>query len=335
MGGNAIKNFGTSCRISNKEFESLSLEMVALVSNEKKQAYVIPSYRNKQDHGDMDLIVGSSFWEAQSRKDIEKKLGAIGHVRNGEATSYAVPIDTRLFQVDIISVPDGSLDFAYNYFSYNDLGNLIGRVAHRAGFKLGHHGMSFILRDPSNSDHVFGEVVLTKDWASALEFFGYDPDRYFNGFDDLEDIFKFAMSTPIATKEIYLLENRNNTSRTRDRKRKTYMKFLEWLERNNTSGCIETSPEEKQQLRKKYLDISFIKFPDFKKEFDFKHERFQMTKKVQEMVNGVTVSEVTGLTGRELGEFMSAFKDAYSLDELYRMQKYQILDALLKFKEEF
>lgn len=335
MGGNAIKNFGTSCRISNKEFESLSLEMVALVSNEKKQAYVIPSYRNKQDHGDMDLIVGSSFWEAQSRKDIEKKLGAIGHVRNGEATSYAVPIDTRLFQVDIISVPDGSLDFAYNYFSYNDLGNLIGRVAHRAGFKLGHHGMSFILRDPSNSDHVFGEVVLTKDWASALEFFGYDPDRYFNGFDDLEDIFKFAMSTPIATKEIYLLENLNNTSRTRDRKRKTYKKFLEWLERNNTSGCIQTSPEEKQALRAKWLQKAFVAFPEFKEKYDEQHERFQKVKKVNSMVNGNVVNEITGLTDVALGEFMRAFRNAYSVEELCEMEKHQILDLLISFKQEY
>lgn len=334
MGGNAIKQFGTSCRVSNKEFESLSLEMAALISHEKSQAFVIPSYTNKQDHGDMDMIVPSSFWMHTTREEVAKKLNSIGFVKNGEATSYAVPIDTRLFQVDVITIADSSVDFAYNYFSFNDLGNLIGRCAHRVGFKLGHIGLQYILRDPDNSDHVFSEVMVTRDWKTAIEFLGYNFTRFAEGFDDLEDIFNFAMSSPIAKKEIYLLENRNNTSRTRDRKRKTYMKFLEWLERNNTSGCIETSPEEKQQLRKKYLDIAFVKFPDFKKEYDYKHERFQMSKKVQEMVNGVTVSEVTGLTGRELGEFMSAFKDAYSLDELYSMQKYQILDAMLKFKEE-
>lgn len=107
-----------------------------------------------------------------------------------------------------------------DYYTYNDLGNLIGRVAHKMGMKFGHLGLLYPLRD---GDHLIAELVVTRDTRQALEFMGYDFDRWNQGFDQLTDIFEFAASTPYFNPEAFTLENLNHRNRTRNRKRNTFI----------------------------------------------------------------------------------------------------------------
>lgn len=335
MGGNAIKQFGEAVRLLDAEYQEISLDIIARISNDVEQAFVIPSYTNKESHGDMDVIVTTDFWSSTTREKISDKLNAVGFIKNGEATSYAVPLDDgRLFQLDIISVPKESAEFAYHYFSYNDLGNLIGRVAHRVGFKFGHRGLEYIVRDPENSNHVVTEISVTKNFTDAIEFLGYDPDRFSNGFDSLDEIFEYAMSSHLATREIYLLENRNNTSRTRDRKRKTYMSFLKYLEERQVGELVPVTQEEKASLRVDYLKRSF-KFYLFRQQYQQAMDNFYKEKKLKKYFNGKVVGEITGLSGKELSKFMTSFRESYGNGALFSMPKHAILTEIIKFKEEF
>jgi hypothetical protein len=55
--------------------------------------------------------------------------------------------DGNVFQVDLISNPAESFEFASRYFSYNDAGNLVGRLAHARYTSLRHDGLYFYHRD--------------------------------------------------------------------------------------------------------------------------------------------------------------------------------------------
>lgn len=332
MGGNAVKNFGNVIRLNTHEFDELALDIVATLSSETVHIYPIPSYHSKEGHGDMDLLTTSDFWKHNSRLSVSKKLNSVGHVQNGTVTSYAIPYGKDIFQVDIINVPEDKFDFAYNYFSWNDAGNLLGRIAHYAGFKLGHLGLQYIIRDPGNSDHVISELTVANSWDAALEFLGYfDPKKYREGFYDLTDIFEYVMNNRFAHRDIFLLENRNNTSRTRDRKRKTYMSFLKWLENK------EFPPKnlDKATVRKDMLEEAMKLFPVFASAYNNAMDAFAKKKRVRSVINGSVIHELTGYSGEELGAFMSTFSEAYPIEELYALSDEGMYQKLLDFHDEW
>lgn len=198
------------------------------------KAQVIPAYRNKQDFGDIDCVycVNSNVPTNQLLTDSVltelSKLGGCNEqpefVRNKDVVSLLY----RKMQLDLIRVEPEEFEFAVGYFSYNDLGNLIGKIAHKFGLKFGHRGLTMPVRE--NDNHVIGEVQLTLHFPNALDFLGFDYRRHNHGFDDLTDIFEFVINSKHFNAQLFSFENMNATARVRDRKRSTYNQFLQFIE---------------------------------------------------------------------------------------------------------
>lgn len=157
MGGNALKNTATR-RLDRAAFERVSLDVVAGLEAAFPTArvVVIPAYATKADFGDLDVLMTAEDVEAHGGVEALKGLattrfGATEVVRNGPVLSFdhrdaAAPAEPG-FQVDVIVQARESFDFALNYFSFNDLGNLIGRTAHKQGASFGHDGLWYVYRD--------------------------------------------------------------------------------------------------------------------------------------------------------------------------------------------
>lgn len=268
----------------------------------------IPAFRQKQSFGDLDVLFSGSSLDYDS---VKKTLHSCIMIKNGSVTSYAVPIENKFFQVDLIKVPEDCYDFALSYFSYNDLGNLMGRVFHRLGFKFGHLGLKYVIRDNENDDRVLKEITVTKNFKEALEFIGYDYFKWKMGFETLEDVFQFAVSIPLATRVIFRLDETNHIARIRDRKRKTYNQFLAWV--NDSANSVSSQElNDKSILRAYFLKKAFLLFLNFKLEYQRAQAEWKRTKEAKAKFNGIMVSELTGLTGPELGEFIRAFIQSMS-----------------------
>lgn len=315
MGGNAFPKLKEQIvRLDAPEFKAFQRETLSKLrkmSGHSPRAVFseIISYKNKPSFGDLDVIYTEYLDDSAIPTPDEMKivLDAVAMVRNGPVTSYAVPCGKdRLFQVDLIRVKLDEFDSAFCYFAYNDLGNLLGRIFHRAGFKLGHTGMSFVIRDEQNSSHVAKEVIVTRSWIEALEFAGYDTYKWTEGFDTLEDIFRYAVSIPLANRTIFRLDETNHQARVRDRKRKTYQLFLNWV--NDPANHV---PEEEQisksDLRLQWLAKAFKKFPNFRGEYEAAQGQLQKSRAARDKFNGELVRQITGLDGKDLGAFMTDF----------------------------
>lgn len=312
MGGKALKNIETR-RLNADEYHALVpvvLDKIAAVVGRDRPLAVIQAYSAKPDFGDMDVLVASDDIPTDYKDRIAEAFASRDVYRNGNVTS----LEFQSFQIDVIAIKAESFDFALSYFNWNDLGNLVGRVAHKMGCKYAFEGLYVPLRD---GDHMFAEVSVTRDVGKALAFLGYDPVRFQAGFDTMEDIFRYTASTPYFDPAIYLLENRNATSRVRDAKRPTYNAFLKWLEDPAGLASFHAEkfkaqdwyqfPSEKSQ----WLGALRAEFPDFGDRMDAalaKKARYELARTI---FNGERVSELTGLKGKDLGELMRGLREAH------------------------
>lgn len=303
MGGNALKS--ESVRLSDDRFHRVSLTVMSKIYSAfpKLRCQRVEAYFNKPSFGDMDIL-----FQACDEYDpfkIASLLNAVEVVRNGDVTSIGYEVPEGIFQIDLIKCK--YIECAAEYFAYNDLGNLMGKVAHKMGFKYGHEGLNYVVRDSENSNHVLDEIPVSKDPDEIFNFLGFDREGYEEGFSEIEDVFIYVTEGEYFNPEIYLLDNINHHSRVRDRKRKTYMGFLQYC-RDNKFDRKFFDWSEKEELRRGFLAIARAKFPEFRKAHDEVLEKEDIRKKIKSKYNGKIVSSITGLEGPNIGYFMGFIK---------------------------
>ena len=312
MGGNALKDVE---RVDKGLYETYCREISDILPREfgvLTRFAIIPSYRSKKTFGDMDILVCNSYLTEGWRERLNAHFCGIGErndfVKNGPVTSF----NFNGFQIDIILSNAEDFDFSLGYFSWNDLGNLIGRVAHRHRFKFGHNGLWYIVRD---GDYKVTEIRLTVNFFDALTFLGFDAEQWNHGFDDIEDIFKFVSESKYFKKDMYPLEHRSHRARIRDAKRKTYTDFLKWVDEKKPDDgvSIELFPKAHE---------TFERFAD---EYNDAIYKLGVQRSAKSKFNGDIVSELTGLTGVELGGFMMYLR---------RFLPYCSSDAIVNIAEE-
>lgn len=307
MGGNALSM--QSVRLTKSNYEQLAAEVTASLRTlyPNNRVSVIKAYREKADFGDLDVLVESTGYNPF---DAAKALNATEVVRNGPVTSIGVvvrpefgAVDGNVFQVDLVSQEPEGFAYADAYFSFNDLGNLIGRTAHKMGVAHCHDGLFYYYRD---GDHLFRKICLTRDHNEALLFLGYNPAVFHAGFNDLEGIFQYVAGSTYFNREIFLLENRNYASRIRDRKRKTYTSFLAWCEARPALPAYPY-PESKSE----WLPVLMAYFQGFQQEYEAAAADLAVLRAVKCRFNGELVSAWTGLQGKELGAVMREMRESF------------------------
>lgn len=308
MGGNALKNAGVGRVEWHRYFDIWNALNNNPTMGARFELRIIPAYGEKSSFGDMDvLVVGpmdelvSTIHDAFSPKEL---------VVNGDCVSF----DFMGIQVDFIKTRDDLVPFNLAYFSFNDLGNFMGRTAYRLGFKYGHDGLWYTLRDDENESRVVKEILLTKEPIDAFAFLGYNYAKWCRGFRNLGEIFEFAASSAYFDPAQYLLSNRSYAARVRDRKRESYKKFLEWIHANYPD-LKEDSP--KVPVDKEFhLQRAFDMFPAFSHRYDVAMADWQEDKEFRKNFNGATIGGMLGLDGKELGAAMKAAKEYIARHDL-------------------
>lgn len=312
MGGNALKQYETH-RLEAEDYFKLTKEFSdKFAATFGSAPALIKAYNNKPSFGDADFLVDSSYlhlfvdWTKELKSAF--RLDECQYVKNGNVIS----IGYKHFQFDLIVTPHDDMEASYFYFSYNDFGNLIGRIGHKLGLKIAHDGLKLVVRHKARSDHILKEIVVTKDSRQALDVLGLDRQRYEQGFDSLEDIFDYVASSKYFDPEIYSLEHRSATSRIRDKKRATYNAFLRWVADTKPKANHEFGEKSElggYSLRMPYYETEICsRWSWVKPEVDQLIADFEFDLKFKEIYNGQIVSELTGYSGKTLGAFMQHMK---------------------------
>lgn len=299
MGGKALK-FANTRRYIKDEYLAIADDVSRQFNILFPQCTntVIPSFFNKQDFGDLDILITSDNLPGNYIELIKTTFNPMEILNNGDVLSF----DYKNFQIDLIKHPEKIFNIAKTYYSYNDLGNLIGKVAYKLGLKYGHAGLAILLRDGTNH---FGTIELSTNPEIIFNFLGFDYNRFLEGFNDLNDIYDYVVKSRYFNPDIYLLENNNHRSRVRDKKRTSYIGFLEYI-----SGLdVNSDKIYKYKPKKEYLHNTLDYFgSDITNQYNSEWVKLENQKQAKVKFNGTLVSEITGLTDNHLGEFIQLFK---------------------------
>lgn len=300
MGGNLLRPYGAE-RLSNENFAQVKENISLQLDDENIVHAVAPYIGEKNSHGDLDIIIRSDFRE-RCRALFEDQKPFIS---NGDVDSFAFRLKSgALFQIDMIFMSPEHFDFSVKYFSYNDLGNLYGRFAHKMGIKFGHDGLKMPLRDGTD---LFATLVLTTDFRAAVEFLGFSYERFEAGFDTFESLYKYVSDHPRFSPRMFDLAERNHTARVRDKKRPTYTGFTTWIDKNRGYLDDFNWPENKEVWKKEI----FAAFPEAKVKHDRLWKEHYRKVAAKEKINGNHVMELTGLSGKSLGKLIQNFKNTH------------------------
>lgn len=309
MGGNAFKE--KTRRYSKEEYELLYEEFVnegvrVLFPNTPVEDIIF--YREKESFGDMDILLVSDELPRDWLWQITEKFNIPEYSKNGNVYSLLY----KDFQIDIILTQHKYFLSSNTYFAYNDLGNLMGRISHKMGIKYGHKGLSIVVRE--SQDHILGEIELTNNPNIIFDILGLDIETFRRGFDNKHAIFSYVASSPYFNPDIYLLDNRSHTSRTRDRKRQTYAEFLDWCEEIKDSlnhyPWSDMTEKGGYNLREPYYtDIVLKYWPEVEEKVSKLIYDYNISKQVKQIISSEIIMEITGLSGKDLGTFIAIVRD--------------------------
>ncbi len=324
MGGNVfLKNYNV-LRLNKIDYFKYCIDITKLLNllgfTTEIDFKIIEAIKEKETFGDMDIVVKDpslSFF-------IQEKLTRYGYPvsKNGNVLSFLY----KSFQIDLIFVEESIFDYAWNYFNWNDVGNIIGRLSKEYGLKHGWNGLYYVQR---NKDHVIKEHLLSTNYSDILRCMYLDSSVLSNGFNTYLEMFKWVTASPRFMPDIYKFENLNNTNRVRDKKRKTYNMFLEYLKTFNTKyyeSNFKLTQEEKTECACRW-------FPFLREEIKKSNEEYQKEQYIKSKFNGSLVREIINLDGKELGSFIQEFKNKYNKDWILNTSQSEINKTIFNYFE--
>jgi len=329
MGGNALKKYGVfTKRISTSEFIEIGNSLIKTINDKLSlHSEYTKFYHTKNEHGDLDLLVKVPQNQKINFYDFIKNVfnpNAI-HV-NGGVFSF----DYNNFQIDIIPTPEAVWDVAVVYFSYDPLGNIMGKVYHKFNLSYGHNGLYYKYRNFNGV--IVRDILISRDVRKIFEFGGFDYDRYLMGFETILDIFNFCVSSKYFNSNIFQYDNLSHIDKKRNKKRKTYNQFLSFINENEKKFKQYEFNEDKSV----YINTINEYFPESNLivELEMENRKNDINKRVSEKFNGnIIMKWLPNIKGKELGVAISDFKkylgDDY-INFILNSDEYIIRDLFLK-----
>ena len=322
MGGHALKTY--TRRYNRTEFDLILPEIKSKLLNLFKSVEWTKFYHNKQSFGDADFLVLSDDLTLDINQFLLDEFKTKEIVKNSNVWSF----EYKELQVDLILTSSVNWESSLNYFSYNDIHNLIGKYAKKFDLKHGIDGLKYVHRLPNGK--FLGNIHLTSDLSEILDLVGLDYDRYLKGFYELEDIYEYVTSSKYFNPYLFDLSNYNNLGRKRDEKRPNYNGFLKHIEKYKIEG------KEYHYFHKDktvYLGLVDYKFPGFLKQYKEMLDLEERKLLIWNKFNGnLVMSKYPELTGNLLGKHLYEFKDKIENFEDWLFDTSEE-DIWLKFKE--
>lgn len=319
LGGNLYK----VDRVNRSRYNEIERSLTPILEKHFGIHYKIPlPYHNKPTFGDVDIILDAGFLENKNWE--EPLLADLGDVQVKKVRNVTSVLYMN-FQVDFFCVATSRFESTANFMCYNILGNLVGRLYHKFNLKYGEDGLKYVLR--GFNDRISEEIQISRDMKAMLEFVDLNFDRWRIGFVDLEDIFQYIVRSKYFCSSSYSEEFFN--VRKRATERPDFNAFLDYLTVHNVQ---KNYPFERE--KEIYIPMIDAAFPEANLKTKYEqHCKLQPKLKIiSEKFNGKIVMNLISLDGKELGQFIDAFKKSKGneFDDFIYNSSQELIDFSIK-----
>lgn len=316
MGGKAFKD---SLRIeSKKDYQNLYNEQKELFKDITNGFYLPRQLNSKTSFGDLDIILSKDYIDL-----VAERLESLNHpiiiTRNPLTEEITYNVISYLYdnkyQVDLIFIENDHIDYALDYFSFGDQGNISGMLLRKYSVKNSFLGLYFTYRQ--DNGNYKRDILISNKYEDYLNLLELDVDTFYRGFNTQEEVFEWITSSPFFESGIYSLNKLNHKRRARDSKREYYTNFLKYLETKDLP--VESN---------KFLKLDSEEF----KERYLKHElEYEELKRFKNKFNGFLITNLCGLEGESLGKFINDFKKQYSKEDILQFTDEELEQKILNF----
>jgi len=326
MGGLLFK----TQRLSKNEFEKYMKDVISILKKHTTYNFYIPKwFEDKSDFGDLDIVIESPIDIELIKKIFKPKKTYL----NGSVFS----IMYNNFQIDFIVHTTEDFESSKNYYSYNDLGNLIGRLAQKFKLKFGPDGLRYVYYVDTKK---LGEFNISKDIEKILTFLDLNYQKYITGFKNRKELFNFIIKSKYFNPYIYDFDTLNHVNRSRNKKRSTYIAWLEYIKPLKKFYYKNEIFVNKTKLIPTINNYFFENNELFEWIIE-RDKEFEKSNAIKEKFNGYVVMDyISDLKGIKLGEFLLQYKKFIGEDmfEKYILNtdRVQIINSFVDFyKNEF
>ncbi len=218
MGGNALKNTNTK-RLTLSELKRVQSTLSKTLTEHNLTHTVPVDLPGKTTFGDVDVLVSlSESTNTSLTRDtflawLRSTFAPHDYFVNGDVHSFAYE---GQYQVDFILVDN--LAMAKFYFSYGDVGAVLGHLAKAHGLSYGHKGLSAYV-----DDHV--KVRLIDNPTEVCEYLGLSMEMYTRGFTTLAEVNQWVTGCRLYHPSLF--ERLRSYNESRQILRPFYVQFLE------------------------------------------------------------------------------------------------------------
>lgn len=317
MGGNALSV--KTERKTTEQFNRIASEIFPILEKGLGTDVTITKcHRAKETHGDMDILVRVNskiertdmvdfITDAFSPRDIYHSVASKTTDKYDKKDLVTLSFDYDNFQIDLIFIKKENWGFAYEWFSNDPFSNITGKVAHTFGLKFSWEGLKMPFR--KYGGELSKNIIITKDHKKAVEFLGYNYDKYEQGFDNVQEIFDYVIGSKYFDSDIFQMENLNHIDRKRNEKRTTYQQFLSYI---NGSGIYKRYDHKSKE---DYIELIDTYFPEAKliEKLNMYEDEYLNKKLLHEKFNGklVMAKFPKFKKGKELGDTIKNFKESF------------------------
>lgn len=286
MGGHSI---GLGVRLYKEKY--LSLKNRVLTSLSDLELISIPELKDKEDFGDLDLLI--SKHKCQNLKDIILERFNSNLITS---SSNVYSFEVEGFQVDLISTLPENMNFSKFFYSYSFLGPTIGKISKVLRIKTGSVNAKWILKIDQKSGEKLeiDEYFLTNDPEKYCNFMGLDYNYLINNHLTKNDLCEFLYQC----KYLSTSQFSNSLEDPRLGLFSNYIlkKPIKEYNRPDMNNIIENVEE--------FFNI------DLKNKINNRIEKYEKNIKIKEKFNGNIVMNLTPLVGKDLGIFLNYFKNS-------------------------
>lgn len=272
--------------------------------------YTVPrSLGNKTSFGDLDILCDM---DNKRKVLLTLKNNNIPFIDTGKMISY---LSDDNHQIDIILVPQCELSYARDYYSFGDISIIMRVMLKGTGYKHSSKGLKYIIGSRTNKQ----AIDIHNRYIQTLDFMNLNNLDFLTGFENETELFEWVTKSKyFDASKFYDIEYMfNSKTRKNVKKRKMFMSFMEYVKNNDFDTPVEfPSP---------------YTFYGFEKEVE-RLEKIESDNKLYRIkFNGIIVNELTGLEKRDLGLFMTAFKNVYYFTDILKMSNVEVINAIKQF----